>query len=263
MEDRTKRRARLVLILGAALALIASLTAYALVSGASAPAAPAIPTVPVVVAARELPARTALAEADLRVARYNEGTAPAAALKDTKDLVGKVLTVPLALGEPVLPTKFAAANAPTFTVFPPGQSVTPGQALPPNTPNYRALSISVPDPNAVGGVLQPGDLVDIVYTFNLDPTKYLRTGGSPDRTSDFTAKVLLQNVPILARKESVYTIRTDAETAERLAYLAAAGGTLQLLLRAGGDQRTVTTTGATFQVVFDQFRFKIPERFSP
>ena len=262
--DASKRRARLVLILGLLIALLAAGGTFLYASSAAAPSAPPVlPTSPVVVAARELPIRTALAATDLKVVQMNQDVIPPGVFKDTKDLLGKVLIVPLSVGEPLLPAKFVPEKSPTFTVFPPGQQVSPDQPLPPNTPNYRALSISVPDDKAVGGVLQPGDLVDILYTLQFDPLKYLRPGGNPDRTTDFSAKILLQSVPILARTASVYTIRTDVETAERLAYLTASGSNMQLLLRAPGDQRAPSTTGATFQNVFDQYKFKIPERFAP
>ena len=61
----------------------------------------------------------------------------------------------------------------------------------------------------------------------------------------------------------MYTIRTELETAERLAFLQASGANIQLILRGAGDQRSPTTAGATFQTIFDQFRPRIPERFAP
>ena len=263
MEDRTKRRARFILILGVVIALIAGIGAFTVLSSApsGAPAAPP-PTTPVVVAARELPVRTALAAADVIVREYKQDTVPLTSFRTVEEVLGKVLVTPVAAGEPLLPTKLSAAGAAPFTVFPPGLSVSPTQPLPPNTPNYRAISISVPDAQAVGGVLQVGDLVDILYTLSFDPAKYLRPPANPDRIADFTSKVVLQSVPILARQAAVYTIRTDVETAERIAFLQASAATLQMLLRGAGDQRTPVTTGATFQTVFDQFKPKIPERFA-
>src|SRR5690242_7467648 len=111
MEDRTKRRARLILILGAVIALLAGLGAFITLSSSQGAApAPAVPTTPVVVAARDLPVRTALTAADVKVAQFNQGTEPLGAITDPKDVVGKILTVPVGLGEAMLPSKFAAAN---------------------------------------------------------------------------------------------------------------------------------------------------------
>ncbi len=260
MEDRSRRRARLILILGIVLAFIAAGGTF-IVASSKTEAPPVIPTTDILVATRELPPRTQIATTDVKVVKMNSDVVPPGAIRDAKEVVGKVNTVPIGVGEPILPGKFAAAAGQPWTVFPPNQPIQAGQSIPPGTPNYRVLSITVPDPQAVGGAIQAGDVVDIVYTFNFDPNKFLK-GTNPDRITDFSAKIVLQNVPILARAAAVYTIRTDAETAERIAYLTASGGTLQFLLRAAQDQRAVSTTGATFGNTYDQNRLKIPERIT-
>jgi hypothetical protein len=79
-------------------------------------------------------------------------------------------------------------------------------------------------------------------------------------TSDTVAKIILGPMQILARTGAVYTIRVDATLAERLAYIQAAGGNLQFLLRAPTDDRVVKTEGATFGSVFKQFNFPLPEK---
>jgi Flp pilus assembly protein CpaB len=257
-----KRRARIILILGVLLALGAGAATFFYASGAQTAApAPEEPKVEVLVAARELPARTALTAADVKVARIAVDAAPPTALKDPKDALGKVLVSNVSVNEPLLPTKFASVER-AFTVFPIGEQLQPG------SPNYRVMTITVPDNFAVGGVLVPGDTVDIMYVFSFDPAARLvqQTGANPATsrtTQDTVAKVILGPMQILSRTAAVYTIRVDAALAERIAYIQAAGGTLQLLLRAPQDDRAVTTTGATFQTVFQQFRFPIPERVQP
>lgn len=262
MEDRSRRRARLITIVGFLIAVLAGVGAFVLTSGSKPEAPPPVETTDVLVAARDLPPRTALALADLKVQKYPVEIAPATALKKPEDVVGKVVQVPMSAGEPVLPTKFAAAGAATFTVFPPDKQPAAGQPIPAGTPDYRAISITVADANAAGGAVQPGDIVDILFSFQFDPAKFF-TGTDPNRVADFSTKVVLQNIPILARTATVYTIRTDAQTAEKLAYLNASGGSLQMLLRAGQDQRTVTTTGATFVDVYKPFGIKVPSKVAP
>lgn len=271
-----RRRARLILILGVLLALIAGASTFFYASSSQSAVAPAVPTTDVVVATREIPARTALAAADLKVAKVNADVAPPAALKDPKDAIGKVLIQAVSINEPILPAKFAAAER-NFTVFPPGEQVQPG------SPNYRVMTITVPDAFAVGGVLVAGDTVDIMYVFQFDPSTKLQLppgatttapvqiGGTtvPGTTSgtkfnqDSVAKIILGPMQILARTATVYTIRVDAALAERLAYVQAAGGTLQLLLRAPTDDRAVSTSGATFSSVYSTFKLPIPERVVP
>ena len=138
------------------------------------------------------------------------------------------------------------------------------------------MTITVPDNFAVGGILAVGDNVDIMYVFSFDPATKLQlpagaaapaagaAGGTQSRiTQDTVAKIILGPMQILSRAASVYTIRVDATLAERIAYIQAAGGQLQMLLRAPTDDRAVTTTGATFSSVYTQFKFPLPERIAP
>jgi Flp pilus assembly protein CpaB len=266
-----RRRARIILILGVLLALGAGTMTFFYAQGAQTAAPPPEePKVDVLVAARELPARTALTAADIKVAKLAVDAAPPTGLKDPKEAIGKILVTNVTTNEPLLPTKFAAAER-AFTVFPVGEKVEPG------SPNYRVMTITIPDNNAVGGILVAGDSVDIMYVFAFDPATKLQlpqgatgtgtgTGaaGTQQRiTADTVAKIILGPMQILSRQANVYTIRVDAALAERIAYIQAAGGSLQLLLRAPQDDRAVTTTGATFASVYTQFKFPLPERIAP
>ncbi len=256
-----RRRARIILILGVLLAIgTGAGTFFYASSSQQAAAPPPPPTKDVVVAARDLPARTQLAAADVKVVKIEASVAPAAAIADPKLVVGKVLTSPVSVNEPLLDSKFATAGR-AFTVFPPGEEVQPG------SPAYRVMTIVVPDNSAVGGVLEKGDVVDIMYVFSFDPAQKLRSP-APGTTAapyaaDTVAKIVLGPVQILARQATVYTIRVDAALAEQIAYVQAAGGGLQLLLRAPTDARAVDTKGATFSDVFTKFKFPVPEKISP
>jgi len=261
VEDRSRRRARLVLIVGLLIAVLAGAGTFVLSSGSKSEAPAPVPTTDVLVASHDIPSRTALAAADLKVVKYPTDIAPVAALSKPADVIGKIVQVPISAGEPILPTKFAAAGAATFTVFPPNAQPVAGQPIAAGTPDYRAMSITVPDANAAGGSIQVGDIVDILFTFQFDPAKFL-SGTDPNRIPDFSSKVVLQNVVILARLASVYTIRTDAQTAEKIAYLGSAGGQLQMLLRAAQDQRQAATTGATFGDIY-KFGLKVPTKTAP
>lgn len=262
MEDRSRRRARLILIVGVLLALLAGAGTFFVASSSQIQAPLAVPTTDVIVAVREIPTRTIVTAADVKVAKFNTDIVPPGALTKSADVVGKIIIVPVSTGEVILASKFAAASGATFTVFPPNQPITPGQPIAPGTPNYRAMSITVADAQAVGGVLQVGDIIDILYAFNLDPAKFFR-GTDPNRIADITTKIAIERVPILARNLSVYTIRTDAATAERLAYLQASGAQLHFLLRAPQDDRAARTEGATFDPVYRTFQFKVPEKINP
>ena len=60
MQDGSRRRARLILIVGVALALVAGVGTFVYASGAKSDQPVAVPTVAVLVAAREIPAKTTL-----------------------------------------------------------------------------------------------------------------------------------------------------------------------------------------------------------
>ena len=261
MQDGSKRRARLILIIGIVLALFAGAGTFFYASSANTQQAPVIPTTAVLVAAREIPAKTTLTPADLKVVQFNVDAKPVAALVKSEDAVGKITIESISVGEPILPTKFSDPKNPAFVVVP-ASFLGPDGAPKSDAPNFRAMSITVPDATAVGGTIQPGDIVDIMFTINFDPVKFVAKP-TPTETQDFSAKIILERITILARTANIYTIRTDATTAERIAYLQASGGQLAFLLRAPKDERASGTTGTTFTDVENAFKIKIPEKYAP
>ena len=231
---RSPRRSRLVarvlLALGVLIAILAGAGTY--LYGVAARTAP--PTdaamVDVLVAARNIEPRSALGPNDVKIVQLPRDAAPPNALRDANSTVGMITTVALSANEPLLPTKVAQPGAEGhIAVLPPGSTVT-------NSLPFRAMSLNIPDANAAGGAIQAGDHIDILYTLAIaEGTK-----------SDFVGRIVLQDIPVLAKTITVYTLRVDATTAERIAALQASGGNLQLLLRAPGDARPAGTAGASF-----------------
>ena len=261
MQDGSRRRARLVLIVGLVLAVIAGLGTFIYASAAKTEQPVVVPTTPVLVAARDIPAKTTLTAADVKVVEFNVEAKPAAALVKADDAIGKVTIQAISVGEPVMPTKFSDPKNPAFVVIP-ASFLGPDGAPQPGSPSFRAMSITVADQNAVGGAIQPGDIVDVLFTMQFDPVRFL-TRTTPDQGTDFSAKIILERVTILARLASVYTIRVDALTAERIAYLQSSGGQLNFLLRAPKDERASGSTGATFGDIYRNFNIKIPAKVAP
>lgn len=258
MQDGSRRRARLILIVGVALALVAGVGTFVYASGAKSDQPVAIPTVAVLVAAREIPAKTTLTAADVKMVEFNQDAKPASAMTRPEDALGKITVQSISVGEPILPTKFTDPKAPGFVVMP-ANFIGPDGAPVANSPNFRAMSITVADANAVGGTVQPGDLVDLVFTLQFDPSTKIQRP-TPQQTVDFSSKIILERLPILARLQSVYTIRVDALTAERVAYLQSSGGQIAFLLRAPKDERASGSVGATFRDVHGAFGIRIPEK---
>jgi Flp pilus assembly protein CpaB len=251
-----------VLIVGLLFAVGAGATTFFVANTAKSEAPAPIPTTNVVVAARDIPSRTAITANDLKLVKINSDAVPPAATTRAEDVLGKVTIQAISVGEPILPGKLAGANGTPFVVIPADQLAASG-APNPGTPMYRAMSITVADALAAGGNVQPGDLVDILYTLTIDPGKYF-TNPNPQRNStDLSARIVLERVPILARNLTTYVIRTDAATAERIAWMTGSGGAVQLLLRAPKDDRATGTSGATFRTVQPEVKLQIPEKISP
>jgi len=261
VEDRSRRRARLVLIVGLLFAVGAGATTFFVANTAKSEAPAPIPTSSIIVAAREIPAKTQITAADLKLVKMNTEVVPPAALTRPEDAVGKITITGISVGEPILPTKLGGPNGAVFVVIPAASLGSDGNPLP-GSPNYRAMSITVPDGQAAGGSIQPGDIVDVLFSFTFDPVKLLLRP-DPKNGSDISARIVLERVPILARTLAVYTIRTDAATAERIGYIQASGGSMQLLLRGPKDDRATGTTGATFKSIYPVFKPEIPEKITP
>ena len=261
MQDGSRRRARLILIVGVALALVAGVGTFVYASGAKSDQPVAVPTVAVLVAAREIPAKTTLTAADVKLQEFNLDAKPATAMTSAETALGKITVQSISVGEPILPTKFADPKLPAYVVMP-ANFIGPDGAPVVNSPNFRAMSITVPDANAVGGSVLVGDLVDLVFTLQFDPQTKLQRP-TQFQTTDFSAKIIIERLPILARLANVYTIRVDALTAERIAYLQASGGQLAFLLRAPKDERASGSVGAVFGDIYQNFRIKIPEKINP
>jgi Flp pilus assembly protein CpaB len=261
VQDGSRRRARLILIVGVALAMIAGVGTFVYASGAKSDQPVAVPTVSVLVAAREIPAKTTLTAADVKMQEFNLDAKPALAMTRADEALGKITIQSISVGEPILPTKFSDPKSPAFVVMP-ASFIGPDGAPLANSPNFRAMSITVNDANAVGGTVQPGDLVDMVFTLQFDPATKLQRA-TPQQTVDFSSKIIIERLPILARLATVYTIRVDALTAERIAYLQSSGGQIAFLLRAPKDERASGSIGATFGDIYTNFRIKIPEKINP
>jgi Flp pilus assembly protein CpaB len=137
-----------------------------------------------------------------------------------------------------------------------------GAEFDPNGPDWRAVSLTVTDANAVGGSLVPGQVVDLIVTMPLNPEVGQTEEGAEEQATTVipgpSTKVTLQSVMVLARTGTVYIVRTDLETAEKIAELLAVGGTFTMALRPAEDDRTADTEGSTVDRLVEEFGFPVP-----
>ena len=106
----------------------------------------------------------------------------------------------------------------------PADLLGPTGAIQPNTPQYRAMSITVADNLAAAGNIQAGDVVDVLYTLQFAPEKYLRQVNAQVNAVDATSRIVFERVPILYKLTTTYVIRTDAAAIKSAATASNVGG---------------------------------------
>ncbi|HJP71200.1 MAG TPA: hypothetical protein VJ975_05730, partial [Candidatus Limnocylindria bacterium] len=79
------------------------------------------------------------------------------------------------------------------------------------------------------------------------------------RLSGPSTKTTLQQLDILVRNGTLYILRTDLATAEKITELQAAGAQFTLVLRANEDDRSAETEGSTLDRLLEEFEFPVPE----
>lgn len=233
------------------LALFTSLFIYLWLKKEQTKAQKQIPKVKILVAARPIPARE-IVEKDM--IRYEE--IPSSPIADKiaqkeEEVVGKVATSAIILGEALYKDKFIekGAGAGLSFIVPLGK---------------RAVTISVNNTTGVAGLLKPGDFVDVISTFDVPQTQ-VEGEQRPPLSMSIT---LLQNVQILALDTTtevsppspssmaalpfpLYTLVTLAispKDAERLTLLAEKSIN-RLALRSVKDNAIYFTSGITLDAL--------------
>lgn len=130
---------------------------------------------PVVVAAQDISAGTEITAAMLKAEKIQDSLVVSGAFTETTSVVGQASRITIAKGEQITPAKIGVP--------------VPDKGLSGVVPTgRRAISLDVDQVTAVGGLLIPGNHVDIIAAFLVkgDPNDTLRT------------QTILQNVEILS-----------------------------------------------------------------
>jgi Flp pilus assembly protein CpaB len=126
-------------------------------------------TVAVVIATHNVSAGTQLSGSDIQIQSIHEDNVPAGALTTTDEATGKYVSWPLTSGEPILGSALSSQ--------PSGSDVVSGYNIP---GGYRAVAIPVTPAGAVGGMLSPGDRVDVYATPNGQGNSSAETASQAD-----------------------------------------------------------------------------------
>ena len=262
MEYRdTGRRGKVIIVLGIILALAAGGAAFFLISQAQQNAGKqGLPKVPVVVAIQPIAARKPIEATDVEVREIPIDPTNAEGIVSSIDkVIGRVPAVTILQGQLITTNLLAStATGGQFSILGPADSISPDSEA------WRAISVTVPDDRAVGGLLQPNQTVDVFVTATALVPQSLQDLGR--YYTDKTTKITYQDMPILAKAGSFYILKATLPIAEEIAHLQASGtATFSLALRPDEDVRIVDATGlgATTNMLIRRYGLPIPEVFPP
>lgn len=186
---------------GAAAFLVAGLrTSRAAVPGIAAPQAG------VLFATKSMPALSVVEAGSVVLRTVPLSEAPPNAMSDPVTVVGKVLRHPVVAGQAITPAVLAAKDS----------AINLAAAV---REGMRAVSVSLADYEALQGLLYPGSVVDVLFSFKAP-------AGSKDQADETVSTTLLRAVQVLAIENR--TILSPAE---------------------GGDVPTTATRGTQHQMV--------------
>jgi pilus assembly protein CpaB len=194
------RSGKAVLLLALFLGLISAVLVYVYLSQAEGEETAASDTTKsVVVAMEDMSARVRITAEMVEVKSLAESAVHPDAFSSTDQLIGMVTRLPIAAGEQILSSKVAT----TATAVPwAGDEELPLSYVVP--PDQRALSVQVSEVTGAGGLILPGDFVDVIGVF--DVTFYGIKEDDPTSSEDFddyVAVTVLQNVQVLAVAQEV------------------------------------------------------------
>jgi len=263
MEYRDpSKRGRWIVVVGVVLALAAGGAAFYLINQAQQQAGQSeLTKVTVVVAARPIPARKPVKADDLmtRQIPIDDTNTDAIAVRKPEDVVGRVLSVTVFQGQMITTNMLAStASGGQFSVLEPGETVGP------DSPAWRAVSMTVPDDRAVGGLLTAGMTVDVFLSVQVNVPADLMAQGK--YYTDKSTKISYQNMIILAKSGSFYVMRATLAQAEEISHLQAAGNAeFSLVMRPEADVRYADATklGETTNSIIQRYGLPIPLNYPP
>lgn len=254
------RKGRWIVLLGVVLAVAAGAAAFYLINNAQQQAGQSgLKTTTAVVAVRPIPARKPIEAADVAVRADIplDGTNAEGVVVRAEDVVGRILAVDVKVGQLVTTNLLASTTAGAqFSILDPEETVAPESEA------WRAVSLTVTDDRAVGGMLGPGMIVDVFLTASVNvPQSVLDEG---QFYTDRSTKISYQNMEILSRQGTFYIVKATLAVAEEISHLQAAGNAqFSMALRPDADTRTLDlrALGATTNRIIERYGLPVPENY--
>jgi Flp pilus assembly protein CpaB len=195
-----------------------------------------------------------------------------AAVSDPAAVVDNLALVNIAAGDLITRSMFGPGNAAGISILAPDETVAP------DSPIWRAVSISVSADRAVAGLISPGDHVDLFVS--LAPQLFDPSGGVPATFpltvtdpsaagpltlgyySAQTTKLTWTNLEVLSvnTDANLYVLKVDEHMAEEIAHVQATQASFTMSLRPPADDRDVDRSGygQTTNTMIDSHGFPIP-----
>jgi Flp pilus assembly protein CpaB len=255
------RRGKYIVAIGLVLALVAGVGAFFVIRQAQQDAGSAnLPTAAIVVAAKEIPARKVIAPDDLELRQVPlDATTAQGVFAESSKIVGLVAGTTILKGQPVFANMLAGqTQGSQFSILGPTETVSP------DSPAWRAVSITVPDDRAVGGLLQPGATVDVFVTSTIAVPEEVAAAGR--YFTDKSTKIVYQDMLILAKTTTAYVLKASVPVAEEISHLQASGAAaFSFALRPDQDTRPVdaSTLGTTTTKIVSRYGLPLPEWYGP
>jgi pilus assembly protein CpaB len=215
----------------------------------------------VVVAKTDIPARTVVTQAMVEVKLVSGENAAPLAFSSLEQVVGQATRFPITIGEQVLSSKVVALSGNTTAVSRSLSFVIPE--------GRRAFAISASEVFGAGGLVLPGDYVDIVVLYDVQ----FRGADGVETVESYVVQHLMQNIEVLAVAQAIVdvvetsasggngagaadtqrvrnsearpnhealtvTLALTPEESQRI-YLAEANGKIRLAVRPYGDTETL------------------------
>jgi Flp pilus assembly protein CpaB len=254
------KRGRWIVLLGVILAVAAGGAAFYLINNAQQQAGQSgLKLTQAVVAVRPIPARKPIEAEDviLRTDIPLDGTNAAGVITDPAQVMGRILAVDLQPGQLVTTNLLASTTAGgQFSILKPDETVAPESEA------WRAVSLTVPDERAVGGMLGPNMTVDVFVTATVNVPESLLTDGR--YYTDQSTKITYQDMIILARQGTSYIVKATLPVAEEITHLLAGGNAqFSFALRPEQDTRVLdlAALGATTNRIIQRYGLPIPETY--
>jgi Flp pilus assembly protein CpaB len=258
------RRGRWIVVVGVILAIAAGGAAFYVINQAQQQAGQAgLQKVTVVVALQTIAARKIIEATDVTVREVPLDDTNAQGIVSTVDkVVGRVASVTILQGQMVMTNLLASSSeGGQFSVLGPDETPAPS-GMP-----WRAISVTVPDDRAVGGLLQPNQTVDVFVTATVNVLTDSGSGLPKEGWyTDKSTKLSYQDMLILAKSGTFYILKAPLDVAEEISHLQASGSAaFSLALRPDVDTRLVDASilGTTTNKVIVRYGLPIPVAFPP